>query len=77
VIISGLYDAFEAGHELCNDNLLTNLSATMPLSRTMEQQVSALQSWARTHARPASPWNYPGSRGDTSGRGGLRKMELS
>ncbi len=76
VIISGLYDAFEAGHELCNKDLLANLSATIPLSRTMEQQVTALRNWARTHARPASPWNQPGARGDASGRGGSRKMEL-
>jgi SpoVK/Ycf46/Vps4 family AAA+-type ATPase len=76
VIISGLYDAFEAGRELNNDDLLKNLTATLPLSKTMEQQVSALRGWARTHARPASPWTYPGARGDTGPRG-LRQMELS
>ena len=77
VIISGLYDAFEAGHELRNDELLTNLSVTVPLSRTMEQQVTALRNWARTHARPASPWNHPGPRSDAAGHSGLRKVELS
>ena len=77
VVISGLYDAFEAGHELQSEDLLSGLSATIPLSRTMETQVTALQNWARAHARPASPWNYPGARGDSSARSGLRKMELS
>ncbi len=76
VVISGLYDAFEGGHELGNEDLASCLSATIPLSRTMETQVTALRNWARTHARPASPWNYPGSRGDSSTRSGLRKMEL-
>ena len=75
VIISGLYDAFETGRELNNDDLLKNLTATLPLSKTMEQQVSALRGWARTHARPASPWSYPGPRGDNGPRG-LRQMEL-
>jgi SpoVK/Ycf46/Vps4 family AAA+-type ATPase len=77
VVISGLYDAFEAGHELTSEDLLANLTNTMPLSRTMEPQVTALRNWARAHARPASPWNYPGARGDSPVRGGLRKMELT
>jgi SpoVK/Ycf46/Vps4 family AAA+-type ATPase len=72
VVISGLYDAFEAGHELANEDLVRNLAATIPLSRTMEQQISGLRSWARTHARPASPWNS-----QSSTRSGLRQVELS
>ncbi len=76
VIISGLYDAFEAGHELRSEDLLNNLSATVPLSRTMEHQVTNLRNWARTHARPASPWDRPGARGNSTLRGSLRKIEL-
>jgi ATP-dependent 26S proteasome regulatory subunit len=54
-VISGLYDAFEAGRELSDDDILRNLAATIPLSHTMEAQIGALRHWARSHARPASP----------------------
>jgi SpoVK/Ycf46/Vps4 family AAA+-type ATPase len=54
-VISGLYDAFEAGRELVDDDILRNLAATIPLSHTMEAQIGALRHWARSHARPASP----------------------
>jgi AAA+ superfamily predicted ATPase len=53
-IISALYDAFEAGRELQTDDVLRNLQTSIPLSQTMETQVSALRQWATTHARPAS-----------------------
>ncbi len=77
IVISGLYDAFEAGHELQNEDLLKNISTSIPLSRTMEPQITALRNWARSHARPASPWSYPGARGDLSGRSNLRQVELT
>jgi SpoVK/Ycf46/Vps4 family AAA+-type ATPase len=77
VVVSGLYDAFDAGHELRSEDLTNNLSTSIPLSRTMEQQITALRNWARSHARPASPWSYPGSRSDLSGRSGLRQVELT
>lgn len=54
-IISGLYDAFEADRELTDNVLLHNLAATVPLSTTMEAQISTLRNWASTHARQASP----------------------
>jgi ATP-dependent 26S proteasome regulatory subunit len=54
VIISGLYDAFEAGRDLEEDDLLRNIAHSIPLSQTMREQVTALRNWARTHARPAS-----------------------
>lgn len=76
-IISGLYEAFEGGHDLQNEDILKSLANTIPLSRTMETQINALRSWARTHARPASPWNWLSSRGDGNHHAGLRKMELT
>lgn len=71
VIISALYDAFEAGLELSNADLQRNLKNTIPLAHTMETHINALRNWARTHARPASPRNLnpaPGS--------GLRQIEM-
>jgi len=72
VIISGLYDAFETGRDLCNEELIKNLSERIPLSKTMEQQISALRNWARSHAPPASPWDW-----QTGSRSGLRQMEMT
>ncbi|GAB4398434.1 MAG: AAA family ATPase [Anaerolineales bacterium] len=54
-IVSGLYDAFEAGRDLTNADILHNLRTAIPLSQTMERQIGALRSWAATHARAASP----------------------
>ncbi len=56
-VISGLYDAFEVGQELQTEDVLRNLQETVPLSQTMEVQIGALRSWARTHARPATAQN--------------------
>ncbi len=53
-VISGLYDAFEAGHDLSTEDILHALGETVPLSQTMEAHITALRRWARTHARPAS-----------------------
>jgi ATP-dependent 26S proteasome regulatory subunit len=55
VIIAALYDAFDDGErELIEDDLRHAIAATVPLSRTMREQVTALRNWARTHARQAS-----------------------
>jgi SpoVK/Ycf46/Vps4 family AAA+-type ATPase len=66
VIISALYDAFEADRELTDQDVLHNIVQTVPLSRTMQEQVTKLRNWARTHARSASssvaetvPWMVP------------------
>ncbi len=54
VVISALYDAFETERELTQADLLRNIAQTVPLSQTMQEQVTLLRNWARTHARPAS-----------------------
>ncbi len=70
-VISALYDAFEAGRDLTQTDLLEALRQTIPLARTMEAQIKALRQWARTHARPAS--HYPNS---LQSPDGLRRLEL-
>jgi ATP-dependent 26S proteasome regulatory subunit len=54
VVISGLYDAFETGRDLTTLDLLRNIEETVPLSQTMEAEISRLRRWGKTHARPAS-----------------------
>ncbi len=70
-VISGLYDAFEAGHDLTQADIISAIQHTIPLAQTMETQINALRSWARTHARPSSPGNWP-----IPTRSGLRQIEL-
>lgn len=70
-VISALYDAFEAGRDLTQADLVEALRNTVPLSRTMEPQIKALRMWARTHARPASPPAQQARIGND-----LRRLEL-
>ncbi len=70
-VIAALYDAFEAGHDLTQADLVQALRQTVPLARTMETQIKALRQWAHTHARPAS---YPPHTQPVFD--GLRRMEL-
>jgi ATP-dependent 26S proteasome regulatory subunit len=53
-IVEGLYDAFEHERELTDEDILNSLENTVPLSLTMENKITVLRQWARTHARPAS-----------------------
>jgi ATP-dependent 26S proteasome regulatory subunit len=53
-IISALYDAFYAKQELASMHLLTTLSQTVPLARTMAEKVSEQRNWAIGRARNAS-----------------------
>jgi AAA+ superfamily predicted ATPase len=53
-IISGLFDAFSKGTELSTDILRVSLAETVPLSRTMSEELNRLRTWAQGRARPAS-----------------------
>ena len=76
IIIDGLYDAFENERDLTTEDLLRNITSTIPLSQTMESKITALRQWARNHARPASEPPKPQPLLPTQGNGGLRRMEL-
>ncbi len=53
-IIDGLYDAFDDNRPLSTDDILRSFQDTVPLSITMQENVQALRTWARTRARLAS-----------------------
>ena len=53
-VISGLYDAFDEDRALSTDDLLSHIQTMIPLSKTMEESVQSLRSWALTRARLAS-----------------------
>jgi hypothetical protein len=54
VVVSSLYDAFDNGRDIEMEDLVRNTRQSIPLSRTMREQIDALREWAATRARPAS-----------------------
>ena len=53
-LVSAMYEAFAQGREFTQLDIIAAIRATMPLSKTMSEQVSALRDWARQRARPAA-----------------------
>lgn len=53
-INSALYDAFYDGHEISTAGILRTLAQTVPLARTMDEQINRLRHWADGRARNAS-----------------------
>jgi AAA+ superfamily predicted ATPase len=53
-IISGLYDSFSKGQDLDTATLQTAITETVPLSRTMSEDLSRLRNWAQGRARPST-----------------------
>ncbi|MBC6417920.1 MAG: AAA family ATPase [Prochloron sp. SP5CPC1] len=53
-IIAAMYEAFAQDREFTQLDIIAAVKSTLPLSRTMTEQVTALRDWARQRARPAS-----------------------
>lgn len=53
-IVAAMYDAFAQDREFTQLDIIAAIKATLPLSRTMTEQVTALRDWAGQRARPAS-----------------------
>jgi SpoVK/Ycf46/Vps4 family AAA+-type ATPase len=53
-IFAAMYEAFAQDREFTQLDIIAAIKSTLPLSRTMTEQVSALRDWARQRARPAS-----------------------
>ncbi|MEK7855115.1 MAG: AAA family ATPase, partial [Acidobacteriota bacterium] len=53
-INSALYDAFYAGQELSSELILEALRQTVPLSKTMDEQINRFRQWTVGRARNAS-----------------------
>ncbi len=52
-IIAAMYEAFAQDREFTQLDIIAAVKSTLPLSRTMTEQVTALRDWARQRARPA------------------------
>lgn len=53
-IVSALFDAFSGRVDLSTELVQKNLAETVPLSKTMNEEMGRLRSWASGRARPAS-----------------------
>jgi AAA+ superfamily predicted ATPase len=53
-VISGLFDAFSANQDIDQEILRQTLSSSVPLSKTMSEDLQRLRNWANGRARPAS-----------------------
>jgi len=56
-VIAGMFDAFFQKKELTTGDIAASLKASVPLSRTMKENITALREWASSRARPASNLN--------------------
>jgi SpoVK/Ycf46/Vps4 family AAA+-type ATPase len=53
-LVAAMYEAFAQEREFTQLDIIAAIKATLPLSRTMNEQVTALRDWARQRARPAA-----------------------
>ena len=53
-LIAAMYEAFAQDREFTQLDIIASIKSTLPLSRTMTEQVTALRDWARQRARPAA-----------------------
>ncbi len=53
-IVAAMYEAFAQDREFTQLDIIAAVKSTLPLSKTMNEQVTALRDWARQRARPAA-----------------------
>ncbi|HEY9861228.1 MAG TPA: AAA family ATPase [Candidatus Obscuribacterales bacterium] len=53
-LIAAMYEAFAQEREFTQLDIIAAIKSTLPLSKTMNEQVTALRDWARQRARPAA-----------------------
>ncbi len=58
-VVSALYDSFDARHDLQEADLERSVTQSVPLSRTMHEELTELRHWARSRTRPATVVEIP------------------
>ena len=53
-VVEAMYAGFEAKREFTTDDIANALKASVPLSRTMAEDIQSLREWAGKRARPAT-----------------------
>jgi len=54
IVVSSLYDAFDAGTDITQEILVNEAHAQVPLSRMMSEEIDELRTWATLRARPSA-----------------------
>jgi SpoVK/Ycf46/Vps4 family AAA+-type ATPase len=62
-IVAGMFDAFYAKQPVTTEGILVSLQQTVPLSKTMSEEVDELRRWAAGRARPATSQYQPRQQG--------------
>ncbi|HEY3997805.1 MAG TPA: AAA family ATPase, partial [Candidatus Xenobia bacterium] len=53
-VVAALYEAFDQGRDLVTTDVEKAVASSVPLSRTMKEEIDKLRCWAADRARPAS-----------------------
>jgi SpoVK/Ycf46/Vps4 family AAA+-type ATPase len=53
-VVSAMFDVFYENRNLSTDDILNGVSRTVPLSKTMSEDMNTLREWAQGRARPAA-----------------------
>ncbi len=53
-VVASLFDVFDKSSDLTTESILASVQSTVPLSRTMKEEIERLRDWAGERARPAS-----------------------
>lgn len=53
-VIAGLYEAFDEHRSLSTEDILKSVKESIPLSKTMRENIEEIRTWAQTRARNAS-----------------------
>lgn len=53
-VISGMYAAFEKDEEVTAKHIVAACKATVPLVKTMKEEIDMIEKWGKNRARPAS-----------------------
>jgi AAA+ superfamily predicted ATPase len=53
-IISALFDVFSSGGQLDTESVAASITSSVPLSKTMSEELTRLRGWAHGRTRPAS-----------------------
>ncbi len=59
IVVEGLSEAFYQDRDVSQDDLKKAITALVPLSKTMREDIDGLRAWAQTRARPSSPPEAP------------------
>ena len=66
-VVAGMYEAFADEAPLSSNHVLTAIQQTVPLAKTMAEQIERLRLWASGRARPASTILEPVALSQTPG----------